>query len=102
LSAASPIPGEGVSLEGTEQPAQAEALEPPKALVEEDSNSTQTELPKAVYGIVAVLVGFVALLAFVKLRPVRVDLPSPNSNPSTPEMRRAALEALLSKQEKKG
>jgi len=87
------IPSDRLSPRGIEQP---------NKVTGEASNSTKALLPVALYASLVALAGF-ALLAFVKSHPAFIPArlrTSPN-RPVTQEMRRAALEALLSEPKKK-
>src|SRR5262245_37762601 len=76
-------------------------LEQPNEVVQENSHSLKTVSRGVFRATVAVLLGIGAILAFVKLRPAIAAGLRPATFHSTDAMRRAALEALLSKEKKK-
>jgi hypothetical protein len=73
----------------------------PNEEIREGSNFTGADFPGVRGAFVAVLVGLGALVAFLKLRPAIASGLRSSPNAPTEEMRRAALEALLSGQKKK-
>jgi len=76
-------------------------FEQPNEVVQENSHSLKTVSRGIFRATVAVLLGIGAILAFVKLRPAIAAGLRPPAFHSTDAMRRAALEALLSKEKKK-
>jgi len=74
--------------------------EQPHEVVQEDLNSRRTVSAGVVRATIAVLLGIGALLAFAKFWPTIAAGLRPPSFPTTDAARRAALEALLSKDKK--
>jgi hypothetical protein len=76
------------------------AFEQPNEVVQENSHSLKTVSRGIFRATLAVLLGIGAALAFVKLRLAIAAGLRPPTFPTTDAMRRAALEALLSKEKK--